>query len=294
MSTNTKEILQISCSLIKMSFVKEDSSVLIILDSELSRNDVAGLVKEVETQLKNADQLSIVSSKELQKCINSSSYDAIVSIFKRSCPNPKVLLEECLRMLKPGGTLVIYESFQQEENVNLIYDERVSNLKLTGFKEKDQEFFDTRKLKDLLVNVYSDVDSVCEVVAEKPRFEIGSSVTLNFGEKKSSNIWKLDNTVDDELIDEDDLLDENDILKPEASSLRVCATTGKRKACKDCSCGLAEELSGKAAPQETQKSSCGNCYLGDAFRCASCPYLGMPAFKPGEKVVLPESQLKTN
>ncbi|XP_017883980.1 anamorsin homolog, partial [Ceratina calcarata] len=224
----------------------------------------------------------------------SSSYDAIVSIFKRSCPNPKVLLEECLRMLKPGGTLVIYESFQQEENVNLIYDERVSNLKLTGFKEKDQEFFDTRKLKDLLVNVYSDVDSVCEVVAEKPRFEIGSSVTLNFGEKKSSNIWKLDNTVDDELIDEDDLLDENDILKPEASSLRVCATTGKRKACKDCSCGLAEELSGKAAPQETQKSSCGNCYLGDAFRCASCPYLGMPAFKPGEKVVLPESQLKTN
>ncbi|XP_033366861.1 anamorsin homolog [Bombus vosnesenskii] len=276
-----------------MSFLKESHSVLVVLDSEISNNDIIDFISGIKKHLSNAEQLTTISTKELQKCINSSSYDAIISIFKQSCPNLKMLLEESLRMLKPGATLIIYESLQEKENAHSLYDERVSNLKLIGFKVKVQESLDTKQLKDLLLNIYNSTDNICEVVAEKRSFEIGSSVTLNFGEKKSSNVWKLDSAVDEELIDEDDLLDESDIVKP-ITNLRVCSTTGKRKACKDCSCGLAEELSGKTAPEGTAKSSCGNCYLGDAFRCASCPYLGMPAFKPGEKVVLFESQLKAD
>ncbi|KAK9295185.1 hypothetical protein QLX08_010429 [Tetragonisca angustula] len=276
-----------------MIFLKENSSVLVVLDSETSSNDITDFANEIKKHLNNAEQLTTISFKELNKCINSSSYDAIISIFKQLCPNLEILLEESLRMLKPGGILIIYELFQEKENAQSVYDKRVSNLKLTGFKVKEQESFDTKQLKGLLLNIYNDIDNICEVVAEKPSFEIGSSVTLNLSEKKSSNVWKLDTSVDEELINEDDLLDENDIIKP-VTNLRVCSTTGKRKACKDCTCGLAEELSGKIASEETAKSSCGNCYLGDAFRCASCPYLGMPAFKPGEKVILPESQLKAD
>ena len=94
------------------------------------------------------------------------------------------------------------------------------------------------------------------------------------------------------MIDEDNLLLEEDLSRPDTKTYDCGeGEGGVRKACKGCSCGLAEELDRDAASKVEKKSvekasSCGNCYLGDAFRCAACPYLGKPAFKPGEQVVL--------
>ncbi|XP_023016299.1 cytokine induced apoptosis inhibitor 1 [Leptinotarsa decemlineata] len=154
---------------------------------------------------------------------------------------------------------------------------------------------------ELITNGFMSVSiSNDSVSAIKPKFESGSVALLKL-KKTPPAVWKLDDLTDDiETIDPDDLLDEEDLKKPNPSSLRVCNTTGKRKACKDCSCGLAEELEGEVknteevSTKDAPKSSCGSCYLGDAFRCASCPYLGMPAFKPGEKVQLLDNQLQAD
>ncbi|KAK2790874.1 electron carrier [Onygenales sp. PD_12] len=117
---------------------------------------------------------------------------------------------------------------------------------------------------------------------------------------------------DDELIDEEALLDEDDMARPIAQPPECIPKAGKRRrACKDCFCGLAQKLEAEdlakrsAADKalETMKlasndlaevdftvqgkvGSCGNCSLGDAFRCDGCPYVGLPAFKPGEEVRL--------
>ncbi|VDN50289.1 unnamed protein product [Dracunculus medinensis] len=97
-----------------------------------------------------------------------------------------------------------------------------------------------------------------------------------------SKIWNLDA---DEMIDENELLTKEDFKRPVPSSDCGISYKGKKRACKNCTCGLAEmEAAGKS--QILPQSSCGNCYLGDAFRCSSCPYRGLPPFKPGEIVQL--------
>jgi len=92
---------------------------------------------------------------------------------------------------------------------------------------------------------------------------------------------------DDDFIDEDDLLNSYNSLM---SGLTEPATTPKldkiskkdcqtsRSACINCTCGRAEE----SLENESKQSACGNCYLGDGFRCSTCPSKGLPPFDPDE------------
>jgi hypothetical protein len=112
-------------------------------------------------------------------------------------------------------------------------------------------------------------------------------------------VWKVDSadSGEEDLVDEDALLNETTetlVAKSECGP----DSSGKKRACKNCTCGLAEQENNAEGRERALKamttddkikkaSGCGGCAKGDAFRCAGCPFLGMPAFEPGnEKIVL--------
>jgi hypothetical protein len=163
-------------------------------------------------------------------------------------------------------------------------------------------------------------DASRKLIARKPvarTAEPPKSIALPKRNTKSQKaaIWSF-SSPSTPTIDPSSLLQPSDLVRPVPTCEPVTAGAPRRKkACKGCSCGLAEleaeesksgkvvmlsgQVDGEAivvGQDEKQRlmeaaknaskatSSCGSCFLGDAFRCASCPYLGLPAFKPGEKV----------
>lgn len=146
------------------------------------------------------------------------------------------------------------------------------------------------------------------------------------GGRSKAQLWATQ--PDTEQVDRESLLTAQDREVKPGCDVDFSAPPARRKrACKGCTCGLreqqeAEEASilkldanqlggqngrsevtskvvGEDGVERTVKkiqvdtggatSSCGSCFLGDAFRCSSCPYLGLPAFEPGQKVEIPSS-----
>ncbi|XP_052819267.1 anamorsin homolog [Mya arenaria] len=227
-------------------------------------------------------------------------------------------LGEVCRLLKSNGRLYMGQMVVgglSDENKTDTSQKSMSALKLSGFVNVAQptvlQLSDDMKQSIASQHNTSDIGLLL-FTASKPSYEVGSTSQLKvaFGKKnkdppqqkeKTAAVWKLsamDIGDDDiELVDDDDLLDEEDKKKPDPASLRADCGTGpdkKRKACKNCTCGLADELDNEARQSKPATSACGNCNLGDAFRCSSCPYLGMPAFKAGEKIALSDRQLKAD
>lgn len=147
---------------------------------------------------------------------------------------------------------------------NLIADNSaiVANLKLAGF---------------LKVNVSEDKKKI--TCSKKTWGNKGKS-------KRGENAWKtikMEENAKTDFIVEDELIDPFDSYQ-KFSKADDCIT--KPKPCKNCNCGRAEKENQEKQKQidPNFKPECGKCYLGDAFRCSGCPYRGLPAFEPGQKI----------
>jgi len=169
-------------------------------------------------------------------------------------------LQACLGRLAPGGHIIA--------RVGGLTSEEAAKLETTGL-------FAGAVGSCLKSTVTSSTTGKVEVEfsCSKPSWANGASVSLGGSA----------------TIDEDALL--GDVPKPVGKGKSDCSS--QPKACANCSCGR-KELEDKFGAEEAksrlekgkERSACGSCYLGDAFRCETCPYRGLPAFKPGAKVEL--------
>lgn len=283
-----------------MDSIKKGEKVLLLWSDSGQISSLESQVRRLGSSEIGADVCVENTDRLLFSNHGSSKFDACLSSVTppHSYVHPEEILAEIARVLKPNGRLSLKESVpstNRESETALL-----SALTLSGFVDASSSSSSS-----------STPSTLVSVECRKPGFEVGesSALKLNFKKKKTkpapnvtkkAAIWSLD--ADDikdaevDLLDPDSLLDESDYVKPDPLSLKYdCGTNkaGKKKACKNCVCGLAEELdAGNPITTRAPSSACGSCYLGDAFRCASCPYLGMPAFKAGEKITLTDRQLK--
>jgi len=252
----------------------------------------------IQSQVGEAGSVLTIEHAELSTA-KEAFFDGVFFTYSARGIITEDILRSLAKVLKPGGTFILHREESQSQSLltnNHLLSEKELFFALTvsGFVDIKNEPVQTNGING---NVMS---NTIEITASKPSWIVGASESLKIQKKAvppstidKKSVWTLAaNEINEEdLEDEDNLLDEDDLLKPNKKDDCEVAKNGTKKACKNCTCGRKEGISKEPTP--SFNSSCGNCYLGDAFRCSGCPYLGTPAFKPGEKVELDVDKIDT-
>ncbi|KAJ4829863.1 hypothetical protein Tsubulata_013120 [Turnera subulata] len=267
------------------TLMKQQKAVLAFTDDAILpvsavTNAIAALANE---GAEGFDPQVITQASSLAKLPAESSSTDTVICFGRSPEFPgHLLFGEISRVLKPGGTiLIIYKTLQSAS------EERGKAISALERKLLLAGFLEAQGLQVKSSALLEEVQPLA-VKAKKPSWKIGSSFSIK---KTTRTSVKVSIEDDSDLIDEDSLLTEEDLKKPQLPPVGDCEIGSTRKACKNCTCGRAEaeekvKLGLTMDQINNPQSACGSCGLGDAFRCSTCPYKGLPPFKPGEKVSL--------
>lgn len=214
--------------------------------------DLAALLPQTQLQAINVLADGLID-------VTNSEYDEVIV---RSIRPTEQQLEDIIRIAK-GNSKVSFEDCFLDENdaQNFCLD-----LQLVGF------------INPSIVRNHG--SEVLVIVCHKPSWEPTESAKIAIPSVLKGK-WKMDSTdlAEDDLVDENDLLNDGIVAFGAECGVDKSGTSTKKRACKDCSCGFAQELLTASTSAAPVRSSCGSCYKGDAFRCASCPFLGQPAFQ---------------
>lgn len=231
--------------------ISSSATVLLLVENESLSSSFA----DVKAHFANLD---VSTSSDLEDLNKNDHYD-YVCVLVTSENLLKLFCASAYKAAKVGGTVVVRSSGVSSSLVS-------RRISAAGFVITEE--------------LYNQNEAT--VSGTKPSYD-GKSVSLT---TKSATQETVD---ENEIIDEDTLLEPEDFVKPSGDALKAnCGQPGevkKRRACKNCTCGLAEQQEVEKMSQP-RRNGCGKCALGDAFRCSTCPYLGMPPFKPGEKIQL--------
>ncbi|CAH8643944.1 unnamed protein product [Heterobilharzia americana] len=265
-----------------------DDCVLIVWSGEVQEDIMCNLQTAVSARVKRLQFENLENFASSSSAVDDHLHEC-ASVILCGWPNPVdantltfELLSNLLSCLKPGGRFV------GRGLITNNWDSIRKNLTLSGYIKPHQ--LSTEKNLVFGASVPSD-------------YSRGSSVKLpwayNDVEAAWENVDKEDShDINGGVIDTNALLHKSDFETPLAACGKEVETGSlgtKKRACKNCTCGLAEiEAQEDDKKSQVPKSSCGNCYLGDAFRCSSCPYRGLPPFKPGEQIVIPDDFLKAD
>lgn len=245
---------------------------------------VVSVIKDAGIEIVEDDVLIITQGDSLggKLPIESNSKDVILITSRTIDLVIDKLLEEVGRVLKPGGKILAQ---------TLLVPPNASIDKLKSTLERKLLFAGFLDVEALQTKAFLPFEGVqpLTIKGKKASWTVGSSFSIK---KVTKAVPKIQLDDESDLIDEDSLLTEEDLKKPQLPLVGDCEVGSTRKACKNCTCGRAEEEEkavklGLTAEQiNNPKSACGSCGLGDAFRCSGCPYKGLPPFKLGEKVSL--------
>lgn len=225
----------------------------------ISKADLSSSEQEYERN-SNFSSRIIDTDVQLLESYSPSTFDEARVLWKMPSDS---IQAELYRVLKPKGKILVEKAIADRPTGQVL----VTDLQITGF-------MDLMAAKDPITG-----DRF--VVGEKPNWDNCDVAKINVS-KGSSGIVKMVDSKDEEFVDENDLLNA-EIVVNEPLDCGSTDNSGKRRACKDCSCGLADITDD--IDTVIDKSACGNCYKGDAFRCGNCPFLGKPAFDANSTTV---------